>query len=77
MMHLITGDVNLAGMSYMFWFWGIFVAAGLVVPLFLEFMEAAGVHIKFPNVAPVMVLCGGLILRFLIVFAGQTYHTFM
>ncbi len=77
MMHLITGDVNLAGMSYMFWFWGIFVAAGLVVPLLLEFLEAAGVHIRFPNVAPVMVLFGGLILRFLIVFAGQTYHTFM
>ena len=77
MMHLITGDTNLLGISYMFWFWGIFVIAGLFVPLIVEFLEAAGVHIKFPNLAPVMVLCGGLILRFLIVFAGQSYHTFM
>ena len=52
MMHLISGDVQLAGLSYMTWFWGIFIAAGLVV-------------------------VGGLVLRFLIVYAGQTYHTFM
>lgn len=77
MMHLIAGDTQMAGMSYMLWFWGIFVALGLVVPLLLEFLEAAGVHIKFPQVAPVLVLIGGLVLRFLIVFAGQTYHTFM
>jgi formate-dependent nitrite reductase membrane component NrfD len=45
--------------------------------MFLEFLETVGVHIKYPQVAPVLVLMGGLILRFLIVFAGQTYHTFM
>ncbi|ASQ91408.1 polysulfide reductase [Prosthecochloris sp. GSB1] len=77
MMHLIAGDYQMAGMSYMLWFWGIFVALGLVIPLVLEFLEGAGVHIRFPLIAPVLVLVGGLVLRFLIVFAGQTYHTFM
>jgi formate-dependent nitrite reductase membrane component NrfD len=77
MMHLITGDITIAGFSYSIWFWGVFVAAGLVIPLLLEFLEAAGVHIRFPVVAPVMVLIGGLVLRFLIVFAGQSYSTFM
>lgn len=77
MMHLIAGDHQMAGISYMLWFWGGFVALGLLIPMFLEFLEAVGVHIRFPLVAPVLVLMGGLLLRFLIVFAGQTYHTFM
>jgi len=77
MMHLIAGDYQMAGMSYMLWFWGIFVALGLILPMLLEFFEAVGFHIKFPQLAPVLVLLGGLVLRFLIVFAGQTYHTFM
>jgi len=77
MMHLISGSAAMAGIPYAYWFWGLFVGAGLLVPLLLEFLEAAGVHIKYPNVAPVMVLTGGLLLRFLIVFAGQSYHTFM
>ncbi len=77
MMHLIAGDYQMAGISYMWWFWGGFVVLGLLLPMFLEFLEAVGVHIRFPQVAPVLVLMGGLILRFLIVFAGQTYHTFM
>ena len=76
-MHLIGGDYQMAGMSYMLWFWGIFVALGLILPMLLEFLEAVGVHIRFPQLAPVLVLLGGLVLRFLIVFAGQTYHTFM
>jgi len=77
MMHLIGGNAVMAGIPYAYWFWGLFVGAGLLVPLLLEFLEAAGVHIKYPNVAPIMVLTGGMLLRFLIVFAGQSYHTFM
>jgi len=67
----------MAGMSYMYWFWGVFIAAGLLLPLLIEFLENAGFHLHLPPIAPVLVLIGGLVLRFLIVFAGQTYHTFM
>ncbi|ACF43197.1 NrfD/PsrC family molybdoenzyme membrane anchor subunit [Pelodictyon phaeoclathratiforme] len=77
MMHLIVGDQLMAGMSYMYWFWGVFIAAGLLLPLLIEFLENAGFHLHLPPIAPVLVLIGGLVLRFLIVFAGQTYHTFM
>ncbi len=77
MMHLIAGDHLMAGMPYMYWFWGVFVFAGLIVPLLVEVLENAGVHLHLPPVAPVLVLAGGLVLRFLIVFAGQTWHTFM
>jgi len=77
MMHLINGDELMAGMPYMYWFWGVFVVTGLLIPLLVEFLENAGFHLHLPPIAPVLVLVGGLVLRFLIVFAGQTYHTFM
>ncbi len=77
MMHLIFGDHLMAGMPYMYWFWGVFIVAGLLLPLLIEFLENAGFHLHIPPIAPVLVLIGGLVLRFLIVFAGQTYHTFV
>jgi protein NrfD len=77
MMHLIVGDHLMGGIPYMYWFWGVFVTAGLLLPLLIEFLENAGFHLHLPPIAPVLVLIGGLVLRFLIVFAGQTYHTFM
>lgn len=77
MMHLITGDHLMAGMPYMYWFWGVFIFAGLLVPLFVEVLENSGLDLHLPPVSPVLVLTGGLVLRFLIVFAGQTWHTFM
>ena len=77
MMHLINGDELMAGMPYMYWFWGVFVVTGLLIPLLIELLENAGLHLHLPPIAPVLVLVGGLVLRFLIVFAGQTYHTFM
>ncbi len=77
MMHLINGDELMAGIPYMYWFWGVFVVTGLLIPLLIEFLENAGLHLHLPPIAPVLVLLGGLVLRFLIVFAGQTYHTFM
>jgi formate-dependent nitrite reductase membrane component NrfD len=77
MMHLIAGEHTMAGIPYMYWFWGVFVFAGLALPLLIEFLENAGFHLHIPPIAPVLVLIGGLVLRFLVVFAGQTYHTFM
>ncbi len=77
MMHLITGDHLMAGMPYMYWFWGVFIFAGLLVPLMAEVLENSKFHIHIPPFSPILVLLGGLTLRFLIVFAGQTWHTFM
>jgi len=77
MMHLISGSQLMAGIPYMYWFWGVFIIAGLLIPLLIEFLENSGLHFHVPPISPVLVLTGGLVLRFLIVFAGQTYHTFM
>ena len=54
-------------------FWVGVVVLGLVLPLGLQILTAAG-RIADTPVAAVLVLCGGLALRFVIVFAGQTSH---
>lgn len=51
-------------------FWVFIIGLGLLLPAFLETMELKGK--KFPaNIAAVLVLVGGLLLRFLVVEAGQ------
>lgn len=50
-------------------FWSLVVIAGLAVPLFLELFETRRrIHVA---VAPVLVLAGGLSLRWILVAAGQ------
>jgi len=54
------------------WFWGAVVLGGLVVPLALE----ATVHLRrlpATHTAPVLVLIGGLALRWVLVAAGQDF----
>jgi formate-dependent nitrite reductase membrane component NrfD len=51
-------------------FWALVVFAGLLVPLFVEAVEARK-HLRPTRVAPVLVLCGGLALRWVLVSAGQ------
>lgn len=51
-------------------FWIFVVVLGMVVPAVLEIMELK--HIKVPVIIPVvLVLFGSIMLRFIIVFAGQ------
>ena len=51
-------------------FWSLVVIAGLAVPLFIEFFEARRrIHVAL---APVLVLIGGLSLRWIFVLAGQS-----
>ena len=51
-------------------FWVFVVGLGLVVPAILEFFEI--IKIKIPAVIPaILVLIGGLLLRFIIANAGQ------
>lgn len=54
-------------------FWGLVVAAGLVVPLLAGLMELLG-RARHAALVPVLVLVGGFSLRWILVFAGQTSH---
>lgn len=65
------------GGSYTVVFWIGVVAMGLVLPAFLEILELN--HLKVPTWLPaILVLSGGLIFRFIMVYAGQasSYNIF-
>jgi formate-dependent nitrite reductase membrane component NrfD len=51
-------------------FWALVVAAGLVVPFLLATLEAK-LRLRATVAAPVLVLVGGLALRWILVVAGQ------
>jgi len=51
-------------------FWILVVLLGLIVPLILEFLEVRKV-IKPTIVVPILVILGGIFLRFAFVYAGQ------
>ncbi len=58
------------GGAYTAAFWSLVVIAGLAVPAMLEFVESRRrVHVV---IAPLLVLVGGLALRWIFVLAGQT-----
>jgi formate-dependent nitrite reductase membrane component NrfD len=52
-------------------FWSIVVLAGLVVPLVMDALEWR-LHLKSAAIVPVLILCGGLALRWILLSAGQT-----
>ncbi len=54
-------------------FWVFVVCLGLVIPLIIQSLAVTN-RIKLTAVAPLLVLAGGLILRFVIVNAGQFSH---
>jgi protein NrfD len=54
-------------------FWVFVVALGIVIPLIIQLL-AVNHKIKHTPVAPIMVIISGLILRFVIVYAGQYTH---
>ena len=51
-------------------FWVFVIGLGIVIPLIIQFL-AVNHKIHHTAVAPIMVIIGGLILRFVIVAAGQ------
>jgi formate-dependent nitrite reductase membrane component NrfD len=59
------------GGQYTFVFWGVVVFMGLLLPALLEIMELRGYKINH-RFAATLILLGGLILRFVIVYAGQS-----
>lgn len=58
--------------KYALGFWGGVVLVGLIMPLIIEFVEMRGRHLSTAliRVAPILVLAGGLALRFVLLFAG-------
>jgi formate-dependent nitrite reductase membrane component NrfD len=54
-------------------FWVLVVGLGMVVPLVVQLL-AVNHRIRHTPVAPLLVLAGGLALRFVIVYAGQASH---
>ncbi|MDR3610546.1 MAG: polysulfide reductase NrfD [Ignavibacteriaceae bacterium] len=54
-------------------FWVFVVGMGIIVPLFIQLL-AVNHKIKHTPVAPLLVITGGLVLRFVIVYAGQFSH---
>jgi len=54
-------------------FWVFVVGMGVVIPLIIQLL-AVNHKIKHTPIAPIMVIVGGLILRFIIVQAGQYSH---
>lgn len=65
----------LLGGPYTAPFWVFVVGMGLVLPLIIQLL-AVNHKIKHTPIAPIMVILGGLILRFIIVAAGQYSHYF-
>lgn len=58
------------GGQYTVVFWVFVVFLGLILPAILEIMELKGMHINH-KISAILVLFGGLLLRFIIIYAGQ------
>lgn len=56
-------------------FWVFVIGFGIVIPLIIQLL-AVNHKIHHTPIAPLMVIVGGLILRFIIVAAGQSSHWF-
>jgi formate-dependent nitrite reductase membrane component NrfD len=58
------------GGAYTAPFWSLVVVLGLIVPLAMEFLESRR-HLRFVALVPVLILTGGLALRWILLAAGQ------
>ena len=56
-------------------FWVFVVGLGIIVPLIIQLL-AVNHRIHHTPAAPILVILGGVILRFVIVYAGQVSHWF-
>jgi len=66
----VPDPATVAGGQYTATFWSLVVIAGLLVPLLLESLEARR-QLRHTAIAPVLLLVGGLSLRWILVLAGQ------
>jgi formate-dependent nitrite reductase membrane component NrfD len=63
----------LLGGPYTAAFWVFVVGLGVLVPLFIQLL-AVNHRIHHQPLAPILVIVGGILLRFVIVYAGQLSH---
>lgn len=70
--HIEAAKLLISG-TYAPAFWVFVVGMGITVPLIIQLL-AISHRIKHTRIAPIMVIIGGLILRFIIVSAGQYSH---
>ncbi|MBL7959484.1 polysulfide reductase NrfD [bacterium] len=59
--------------SYAAVFWVFVIGTGIIIPLIIQLL-AVNHKINHTPIAPIMVITGGLLLRFVIVYAGQISH---
>jgi formate-dependent nitrite reductase membrane component NrfD len=69
-----AADLLLTG-PYASTFWIFVIGIGILIPLIVQLL-AVNHKIKHTPIAPLMVIVGGLVLRFVIVSAGQFSHWF-
>jgi protein NrfD len=68
--HIEAANLFLGG-QYTAPFWILVVGIGLILPLFIETLELKGFKVS-AKIPALLVLMGGLLLRFIVVDAGQT-----
>jgi formate-dependent nitrite reductase membrane component NrfD len=54
-------------------FWVFVILLGIIIPLIIQLL-AVNHKVKHTAIAPILVIAGGLALRFVIVYAGQASH---
>jgi protein NrfD len=69
-----AADLLLSG-DFASTFWVFVIGIGIVIPLIIQLL-AVNHKIQHTPIAPILVIVGGLILRFIIVAAGQYSHWF-
>jgi formate-dependent nitrite reductase membrane component NrfD len=70
--HIEAAQIMLTG-SYAPAFWIFLVGLGLIIPLIIQSLAVSHM-IKHTPIAPILVMAGGLVLRFIIVNAGLLSH---
>jgi formate-dependent nitrite reductase membrane component NrfD len=70
--HMEAATLLLSG-PYAPVFWVFVIALGIVIPLVMQSL-AVRHRIKHTSIVPIMVVLGGLVLRFVFVAAGQASH---
>jgi len=70
--HIEAAQILLTG-SYAPAFWIFLVGLGLIIPLIIQSLAVSHM-IKHTPIAPILVMAGGLVLRFIIVNAGLLSH---
>jgi len=70
--HIEAARLILDG-PYAAYFWVFVIGLGILIPLTLQLL-AVNHKVKHTPVAPILVIAGGLILRYVVVYAGQYSH---